>query len=127
MKDVISTDNAPAAIGTYSQAVRHGNTVYISGQIPLDPSSMEIVSGDFAAQADQVFENLSAICRAAGAELDDVVKFTVYLTDLDNFASVNATMANFLAEPYPARAAVQISALPKGALIEVDAILALAG
>ncbi|MBD3649606.1 MAG: RidA family protein [Pseudomonadales bacterium] len=126
MKDVIKTDKAPAAIGTYSQAVRHGNTLYISGQIPLDPGTMEIVSDDFATQASRVFENLSAVCRAAGVELDRALKFTVYLTDLGNFTLVNETMAKFLNEPFPARAAVEVSALPKGAKIEVDAIVALA-
>jgi len=125
MKEVFSTENAPAAIGTYAQAVRHDNTVYVSGQIPLDPASMEIVSDDFEEQAARVFENISAVCSAAGGTLDDVVKFTVYLTDLSDFGTVNEVMARFLSEPYPARAAVQVSALPRGARIEVDAIVAL--
>ncbi len=124
MKQTITADKAPAAIGTYSQAVRHGNTVYISGQIPLDPGSMDIVGEAFEAQADQVFRNLSALCKAAGGSLDDVVKFTLYLTDLSNFGKVNGIMARYLSEPYPARAAVQVSALPRGAQIEADAILA---
>lgn len=124
MSETIHTDKAPAAIGTYSQAVRHGNTVYISGQIPLDPDTMEIVSDEFSTQANQVFKNLSALCTAAGGHIDSVLKFTVYLTDLNNFGTVNDVMADFLREPYPARAAVQVSALPRGASIEVDAILA---
>lgn len=124
MKDIIQTDRAPAAIGTYSQAVRHGNTLYISGQVPLDPESMEIVSDDIDAQIRQVFANLSAICEAAGATLDDVLKFNVYLTDLTHFPRVNEVMAGLLEAPYPARAAIEISALPKGAQVEVDAIVA---
>lgn len=124
MSETIYTDKAPAAIGPYSQAVKHGDTVYISGQIPLVPATMEIVSDDFSAQARQVFENLSALCAEAGGDLNAVLKFTVYLTDLNNFGVVNDIMADFLREPYPARAAVQVSALPKGANIEVDAILA---
>lgn len=120
----IHTDKAPAAIGPYSQAIRHGNTVYISGQIPLDPNTMELVSDDFSAQADQVFENLSALCVAAGSDINAVLKFTVYLTDLANFSLVNDIMARYLKDPYPARAAVEVSALPKAALIEADAILA---
>lgn len=124
MSETIHTDKAPAAIGPYSQAVRHGDTVYISGQIPLDPGTMEIVSDEFSAQAKQVFKNLSALCSAAGSDIDSVLKFTVYLTDLNNFGEVNDIMADFLREPYPARAAIQVSALPRGASIEVDAILA---
>ncbi len=124
-RDVISTDRAPAAIGTYSQAVRHGNTLYVSGQVPLDPATMEIVPGDIDDQIRQVFHNLAAICEAAGATLNDALKFNVYLTDLGHFPRVNEIMATLLAEPYPARAAIEISALPKGALVEVDAIVAL--
>ncbi|MEX2488170.1 MAG: RidA family protein [Pseudomonadales bacterium] len=120
----IHTHSAPAAIGPYSQAIRHGNTVYISGQIPLDPDTMELVSDDFSAQANQVFENLSALCIAAGSDINAVLKFTVYLTDFANFSVVNDIMAGYLKEPYPARAAIEVSALPKGALIEADAILA---
>ena len=124
-RDVISTERAPAAIGTYSQAVRHGNTLYVSGQVPLDPATMEIVPGDIDDQIRQVFDNLAAICEAAGATLNDALKFNVYLTDLGHFPRVNEIMATLLAEPYPARAAIEISALPKGALVEVDAIVAL--
>lgn len=126
MKTIISTDRAPAAIGTYSQAVRHGNTVYVSGQIPLDPATGEIVSGDFEAQARQVFTNLAAIAEAAGGSLGDALKLTIFLTDLTQFATVNAVMADFVPEPYPARAAVEVSALPKGVQVEADAILAIA-
>lgn len=121
----IATDRAPAAIGTYSQAVRIDNTVYLSGQIPLLPESMEMVGADFAAQAEQVFSNLSAVCEAAGGSLNDIAKLTVYLMDLGNFATVNATMERFFTAPFPARAAIQVAGLPKGALIEVDAIMAL--
>ncbi|HKI74428.1 MAG TPA: RidA family protein [Pseudomonadales bacterium] len=124
-KDVISTNKAPAAIGTYSQAVRAGNLAFVSGQIPLIPETMEVVEGDIDAQIEQVFSNLSAICEAMGARLDDVVKFTVYLTDLVNFPKVNAVMEGRLTAPYPARAAVEVSALPKGVNVEVDAIVAL--
>ena len=126
MKTIISTDRAPAAIGTYSQAVRHGNTVYVSGQIPLDPATGEIVSGDFEAQARQVFTNLAAIAEAAGGSLGDALKLTIFLTDLTQFATVNAVMADFVPEPCPARAAVEVSALPKGVQVEADAILAIA-
>lgn len=122
-KTVIATTAAPAAIGAYSQAVRVGNTVYLSGQIPLSPVTMEIVGDDIGAQADQVFANLTAVATAAGATLADAVKLTVYLTDLGNFSAVNAAMSRVFAEPFPARATVQVSALPRGALIEVDAIL----
>lgn len=124
-RDIIETDQAPAAIGPYSQAVRHGDTLYVSGQVPLDPATMELVSGDIDDQIEQVLDNLAAICRAAGVTLDDVLKFTVYLTDLAHFQRVNEIMANRLREPYPARAAIEISALPKGALIEIDAIVAM--
>lgn len=122
-KHIISTKSAPAAIGPYSQAVRAGDTVYISGQIPLNPVSMEIVEGGFSAQATQVLMNLKAIAEASNASLADIVKLTVYITDLSNFNVLNDMMADFFAEPYPARAAVQVSALPKGALLEIDAIV----
>ena len=121
----ISTTDAPSAIGTYSQAIKHGDTVYISGQIPLIPATMEMISSDINEQITQVFKNLANICVAAGGNLNDVVKFTVYLTDLANFAAVNSVMESFLENPYPARAAIEVSALPKGALVEVDAIMAL--
>ena len=123
-KETIHTDAAPAAIGTYSQAVRTGNLVFVSGQIPFVPETMEVVQGDFAARARQVFANLQAIAEAAGSSLDNSVKLTIFLTDLDNFATVNEVMAEFCSEPYPARAAVEVAALPKGVDIEADAILA---
>ena len=125
MRRIISTDQAPAAIGTYSQAVQAGNTVYISGQIPLDPVTGAMVEGDFEAQARQVFTNLSAVAEAAGATLQAAVKLTIFLTDLGEFAAVNRAMSEFFSEPYPARAAVEVSALPKGAQVEADAILVL--
>jgi len=124
-REIIHTDNAPAAVGTYSQAVRVGDLVFISGQIPFVPATMEVVDGDFAARARQVFDNLQAIARAAGSSLNDAVKLTIFLTDLDNFATVNEVMAEYCDQPYPARAAVQVAALPKGVDIEADAILAL--
>ena len=123
-REIIHTDGAPAAVGTYSQAVRTGNLVFISGQIPFVPETMEVVEGDFAARARQVFSNLKAIAEAAGGSLDNAVKLTIFMTDLDNFATVNEVMAEFCSEPYPARAAVQVAALPKGVDIEADAILA---
>lgn len=126
-RNTISTTNAPAAIGTYSQAVQVGGLVFISGQIPLVPDTMELVSEEIEAQVTQVFDNLEAICAASGGSLSDVVKFTVYLTDLGNFAVVNEVMLARLSTPYPARAAVEVSALPRGAQVEVDAILAVAG
>jgi len=110
----ISTPDAPAAIGTYSQAVRAGDTVYLSGQIPLDPKTMKIVDGDFEAQARRVFDNLRAVCRAAGGDFDRVVRITVYLTDLANFAKVNEVMAQYFKEPFPARAAIGVASLPRG-------------
>jgi reactive intermediate/imine deaminase len=122
-RTIIHTQDAPAAIGPYSQAVRAGDTVWISGQIPLDPATGELVSGAFPEQAEQVFRNLAAVARAAGGTLDDAVRLTLYLTDLSEFATVNEIMARHLSEPWPARAAVQVSALPKGAMIEADAIL----
>jgi reactive intermediate/imine deaminase len=121
---VITTPDAPAAIGPYSQAIKVGNTVWLSGQIPLEPGTMELVSGDIAAQATQVFQNLAAVARAAGGSLDHAVKINISLVDLEHFAAVNEVMARFLSEPYPARACVQVAALPKGAGIEVEAILA---
>lgn len=120
---VIKTDKAPAAIGSYSQAVKVDNTVYLSGQIPLDPQRMEIVSDDFADQARQVFRNLSAVCAAANGSLQHIVKLNLYLTDLGNFATVNEVMAEFFQEPYPARAAVGVKELPKGALFEADGVM----
>lgn len=122
-KQIIHTNAAPAAIGPYSQAVRVGDTVYLSGQTPLDPSTMELVSGGIDAQAQQVFENLSAIAKAAESELAHAVKLTIYLTDLDNFQSVNKVMRNYFEEPYPARVTVGVASLPKAAAVEIDAIL----
>ena len=122
-RQAIKTAAAPAAIGTYSQAVRAGSTVYISGQIPLDPATMELVSESVEAQIRQVFDNLSAVAQAAGGTLSDVVKLTVYLTDLGDFAAVNEVMATYFSEPYPARAAIGIAALPRAAAVEIDAIL----
>ncbi len=121
----IATAAAPAAIGTYSQAIRVGDIVYLSGQIPLDPISMTLVAGDVDAQIHQVFKNLAAVAEAAGGSLDDCVKLTVYLTSLDHFARVNAIMAQYLNEPYPARAAVGVSQLPRDAAVEIDGIMAL--
>ena len=122
-KVIISTDKAPAAIGTYSQAVKIGTTVYLSGQIPLVPATMQMVSENFAEQTQQVFENLSAVCQAAGGSLNDMVKVNIFLTDLSNFASVNEIMSKHFSAPYPARAAVQVSALPRGAQIEIDGVM----
>jgi reactive intermediate/imine deaminase len=122
-KQPVHTDRAPAAIGTYSQAVRAGETVYLSGQIPLDPETMELVGGGVDAQIRQVFDNLAAVAEAAGGGLADVVKITVYLTDLGNFARVNEIMAQYFDEPYPARAAIGVAGLPKCAVVEMDAIL----
>ena len=124
-KQIISTSRAPAAIGVYSQATRVGNTIWVSGQILLDPKTKELVVGDMEVQVRQVFQNLQAIVVAAGATLDDVVKATVYLIDLSHFALVNRVMAEFFHEPYPARAAVGVAALPRGAQIEVECIVAL--
>lgn len=122
-KKFITTNEAPAAIGVYSQAVVSGNTLYISGQIPLIPDSMEIVSENIEEQIEQVFDNLTAICVEAGTKLDDAIKFNVYLTDLAHFPKVNTAMEQRLAAPYPARAVVEVSALPKGVQVEVDAIV----
>ena len=124
-KDIIKTQHAPGAIGAYSQAVKAGNTVYVSGQIPLVPETMEVVGGDVVVQIRQVFENLSAVCTAAGGTLRDVVKLTVYLTDLKDFGHVNDVMADFFKEPYPARAAIGVAQLPKDVPVEVDAIMVL--
>ncbi|WP_434457102.1 RidA family protein [Stutzerimonas urumqiensis] len=124
-RTVISTDKAPAAIGTYSQAIKVGDTVYLSGQIPLDPASMELVEG-FEAQAVQAFENLKAVAEAAGGSLADIVKLNIFLTDLSNFATVNEVMSRYFQPPYPARAAIGVAALPKGSQVEMDAVLVLA-
>ena len=121
----IATDAAPAAIGPYSQAIRSGNTVYLSGQIPLDPETMELVDASIEAQVHRVFDNLAAVATAAGGSLDSIVRLTVYLTDLDNFTTVNEIMATYFEEPYPARAAIGIASLPRGAAVEIDAILVL--
>ena len=122
-KQPIHTDSAPAAIGTYSQAIRAGDTVYLSGQIPLDPQTMELVSGGAEPQIRRVFDNLTAVAEAAGGTLADVAKLTVYLTDLGDFSTVNEVMAEYFTEPYPARAAIGVAQLPKGAAVEVDAVL----
>lgn len=122
-KAVIHTDNAPAAIGTYSQAVKVNNTVYLSGQIPLAPQSMAMVEGGIAAEIEQVFQNLSAVCEAAGGSLGDIVKLNIFLTDLSHFPTVNEIMAKHFSEPYPARAAIGVKELPKGAGVEMDAIM----
>ncbi|HWJ06661.1 MAG TPA: RidA family protein [Steroidobacteraceae bacterium] len=119
----VSTPDAPGAIGTYSQAARAGNTVYLSGQIPLDPQTMELVAGDVEAQVRRVFDNLRAVAQAAGGDLAHAVKVNVYLTDLGNFQTVNKVMAEYFAQPYPARAAVGVAALPRGAAVEIDAVL----
>ena len=124
-KKRIHSDNAPSAIGTYSQAIESGNLVFMSGQIPLVPATMEIVEGDFAARAHQVFQNLQAVAEAAGGSLDQIVKLTIYLTDLNDFATVNAVMSEYFSEPYPARAALGVASLPKGVDVEAEAILAL--
>ena len=124
-KKPIHSDNAPGAIGTYSQAIQSGNIVFMSGQIPLVPATMEVVEGDFEARARQVFENLKAVAEASGGSLDQVVKMTIYLTDFADFATVNAVMSEFFEEPYPARAAVGVASLPKGVDVEAEAILAL--
>ena len=124
-RQIIQTDKAPAAIGPYSQAVRAGNTVYLSGQIPLDPSTGLLVEGDITAQARRSFENLKAVCEAAGGSLGDIVRLGLYLTDLDNFAAVNAVMSEFFQAPYPARSTVEVSGLPRGARFEVDAVMVL--
>ncbi|WP_206861778.1 RidA family protein [Lysobacter changpingensis] len=124
-RQIIQTDKAPAAIGPYSQAVRAGDTVYLSGQIPLDPSTGLLVEGDITAQARRSFENLKAVCEAAGGSLGDIVRLGLYLTDLDNFAAVNAVMSEFFKAPYPARSTVEVAGLPRGARFEVDAVMVL--
>jgi len=124
-REIISTNKAPQAIGTYSQAVKIDSTIYISGQIPLVPETMELVEGDFSAQVRQVFKNLSAITEAAGGNINDCAKVNLFLTDLSNFVTVNEVMAEFFNQPYPARAAIEVSALPKGAVVEADAVMAL--
>jgi reactive intermediate/imine deaminase len=122
-KTIIQTDNAPQAIGTYSQAVKVDNTVYISGQIPLDPASMEVVAGGIEAEITRVFDNLVAVAEASGGSLADVVKLNIFLTDLSNFPTVNEIMATYFQQPYPARAAIGVAALPKGVGVEMDAVL----
>ncbi|MGM0451245.1 MAG: RidA family protein [Pseudomonadota bacterium] len=124
-KSIIQTDSAPEAIGPYSQAVKAGDTVYLSGQIPLEPATMELVPGGFEAQVKQVFENLKAVCEASGGTIQDLVKLNIYLTDMGNFATVNEVMTTVFREPYPARAAIGVAALPKGAQVEMDAIMVL--
>jgi len=122
-KAIIHTDKAPAAIGTYSQAVKVNNTVYLSGQIPLNPETMELVDGDFATQAHQVFKNLRSVCEASGGSLQNIVKLNLFLTDLSNFPIVNEVMAEYFDKPYPARAAVGVAQLPKGAVVEGDGVM----
>jgi reactive intermediate/imine deaminase len=124
-KEIIATSNAPQAIGTYSQAVKVGSTVYMSGQIPLIPETMEMIEGGITEQATQVFKNLAAVAEAAGGTLNDAAKVNISLTDLGVFTQVNEVMAQFFAQPYPARACVQVAALPRGAMIEVEVILTL--
>jgi reactive intermediate/imine deaminase len=124
-KEIISTKDAPQAIGTYSQAVKVGNTVYLSGQIPLVPETMELVEGDMRTQITRVFDNLTAVAKAAGGSLADISKLNIFLTDLSHFPLVNEIMAEYFSEPYPARAAVGVASLPKGALVEMDAIMTL--
>jgi reactive intermediate/imine deaminase len=124
-KQILSTSQAPAAIGTYSQATRHGNTVYISGQIPLDPATMEMIEESIEAQIHRVFLNLQAICESAGGTLNDILKLNVFLTDLQHFSAVNTIMAEYFSEPYPARAAIGVAALPRDARVEMDAVLGL--
>ena len=124
-KSIIQTDQAPEAIGTYSQAVKVGDTIYLSGQIPLDPETMTLVGGEIEKQIIRVFENLKAVCEAAGGSLQNIVKLNIFLTDLSHFTSVNEVMATYFQTPYPARAAVGVAALPKGAEVEMDAIMVL--
>ncbi|MFT5236002.1 MAG: reactive intermediate/imine deaminase [Shewanella sp.] len=122
-KSIIATDKAPQAIGTYSQAVKVGSTVYLSGQIPLDPKTMLIVSDEFDAQVVQVFENLTAVCEAAGGSLSDIVKLNIFMTDLSHFATVNEIMQRYFTQPYPARAAIGVRQLPKDSLVEMDGVM----
>lgn len=124
-RDSIHTDRAPAAIGPYSQAIRAGNTVYLSGQTPLDPDSGLLVEGDITVQARRAFDNLQAVCAAAGGSFDKIVRVGLYLTDLTSFAAVNTVMAEYFREPYPARSTIEVSALPRGAAFEVDAVMVL--
>lgn len=126
-KDVVHTDQAPAAIGPYSQAVRAGDTVYLSGQIPLVPGTGEVLEGDFEALTRQVFDNLAAVAQAAGGSLSDVVKLNIFVIDLAHFQTVNSIMAEYFSEPYPARAAIQVAALPKGVPVEMDGVMVLSG
>ncbi len=126
MKEIISTEKAPQAIGTYSQAVKVGKTVYLSGQIPLIPETMEMVEGDIEAQIRRVFDNLTAVCEAAGGSLQDIAKLNIFLIDLGNFAKVNEVMAEYFEQPYPARAAIGVASLPKNADVEMDGVLELA-
>ena len=125
-REIIHTQQAPAAIGAYSQAVKAGNTVYLSGQIPLDPATLSLAEGGMEAQIRRVFDNLSAVAEAAGGSLNDIVKLNVFLTDLSHFALVNETMAAYFSQPYPARAAVGVASLPRGAAVEMDAVMVLA-
>jgi len=125
MKAAIHTTNAPKAIGPYSQAVRAGNTVYLSGQIPFEPASMELVSGDIRAEARRVFQNLAAVCEAAGGSLAQIVRLGIYLTDLNDFTAVNEVMAEHFVEPYPARSTIGVASLPRGVRVEVDAVMVL--
>ena len=122
-RSTIQTDQAPAAIGTYSQAIKVGGTVYLSGQIPLDPDTMELVEGDIKVHIRRVLDNLGAVCEAAGGSLQNIVKLNIYLTDLGHFASVNEVMAEYFEQPYPARAAVGVAALPKGSVVEMDGVM----
>jgi reactive intermediate/imine deaminase len=124
-RSIIATERAPAAIGPYSQAVRAGNTVYFSGQIPLDPATGALIEGDIQAQTRRVFDNLTAVAEAAGGSLAQIVRVGIYVTDLGHFAEVNAVMAEYFQAPYPARSTIEVSALPKGAQVEVDAVMAL--
>ncbi len=124
-REIIRTDKAPQAIGTYSQAVKTGTTVYLSGQIPLVPETMEMVAGDIEAQIRRVFDNLQAVAQAAGGSLDDIAKLNIFLTDLGHFALVNTIMAEYFTEPYPARAAIGVASLPRGAGVEMDAVMEL--
>lgn len=126
-RQIIHTDNAPAAIGPYSQAVKVDNTVYLSGQIPLIPDSMELVTGDINGQIRRVFDNLSAVCQAAGGSLNDIAKLNIFLTDLGHFPTVNEIMSEYFSEPWPARAAIGVASLPKGAEVEMDAVMVLGG
>lgn len=126
-REIIATDKAPQAIGTYSQAIKVGDTVYLSGQIPLLPETMELVAGDMEAQIRRVFDNLAAVCAAAGGSLADIAKLNIFLTDLSHFPLVNQVMATYFQQPYPARAAVGVAALPKGAAVEMDAVMVLGG